>query len=319
MVQKMNMFSAASPARGGQVETLNPVPNAHPKGRASGRQSPQEGGSSRRSAVPKPERKITMLKYTILFAVVAGLVFALAPAAQAATTNGTFNSISFTGNTLDSVTVDGNTYLTGNLNGVTLTTAVSSFQVPAGAVAPLLPSDEAGVRRLASDGNLITNFRIWGGSDHDFELDSVVPTSVGTDFVVILGNYKANFGMKYSALDPDGNEIVATQANLSEVNTTYNISGGLDQYHVDSVGPLVLSLDSPPSPTYADPWNPTLFYAVAINFDPADVPQLGGIRCSDGGADSFLPAEIYGIVPEPATLALLAFGACLPLLRRRRR
>jgi len=258
-----------------------------------------------------------MFKYTIMFAAIAGLVFALATTAQAATTDGTFNSISYTGNTLDSVTVDGNTYLTGNLNGVTLTTALDRFQVPAGAVAPLLPSDEAGVRRLASDGNLITNLRMWGGDDHDFELDSVVPTSVGTDFVVILGNYKANPNITYSALDPQGNEIVATQANLSEVNTTYNISGGLDQYHVDSVGPLVLSLDSPPSPTYADPWNPTLFQAVAINFDPADVPQLGGIRFSGAGADSVLPVEIYGIVPEPATIGLILLG--LPFVMRRHR
>ena len=179
-----------------------------------------------------------MLKHTIIFAAIAGLVFALAPAAQAATTNGTFNSISFTGNTLDSVTVDGNTYLTGNLNGVTLTTAVSSFQVPAGAVAPLLPSDEAGVRRLASDGNLITNFRMWGGDDHDFELDSVVSTSDGTDVVVILGNYKANPNITYSALDPLGNEIVATQAKLSMSDTTYNIPTGLDQYTPTSLDPL---------------------------------------------------------------------------------
>jgi len=47
------------------------------------------------------------MKTMITLIAVAGLVFALAPAAQAATTDGTFNSIGFTGNTLDSVTVDG--------------------------------------------------------------------------------------------------------------------------------------------------------------------------------------------------------------------
>ena len=85
------MFSAASPAHGGQlvlrseellrgevVETLNPVPNAQPKGRASGRQCPSKG-----------ERKTKMFKYTTIFAVIAGLVLALAPAADAATLTAT--------------------------------------------------------------------------------------------------------------------------------------------------------------------------------------------------------------------------------------
>ena len=85
-MNKKKMFSAESPAHSGRVDTLNPGPR--------GRQSPSEGGSSRRlvsaklrgvagSAVPKPERKSIMLKKMISIAAVAGLVLALAPAAQA--------------------------------------------------------------------------------------------------------------------------------------------------------------------------------------------------------------------------------------------
>ena len=83
------MFSAESPAHSGQADILNPGSCV------KARQSPSEGGSSRRlvsaklravagSAVPKPERKSTMFKQMITFAAVAGLVLALAPAAQAA-------------------------------------------------------------------------------------------------------------------------------------------------------------------------------------------------------------------------------------------
>jgi len=55
MLKKMVMFAAASPAHGGQVDIVNPVPNAHPKGRASGRQCPSEG-----------ERTSKMFKHTII-------------------------------------------------------------------------------------------------------------------------------------------------------------------------------------------------------------------------------------------------------------
>ena len=61
---KKKMFSPESPAHSGQVDILNPGPR--------GRQSPSEG-----------RRRCEMLKKMISFVAVAGLVLALAPAAQA--------------------------------------------------------------------------------------------------------------------------------------------------------------------------------------------------------------------------------------------
>ena len=91
-ITKMMKFSAEAPAHSGRVATatqpwrvdiLNPSPPKSPRDEG-GRQRPSEGGSSRRSAVPKPERKSKMFKQMISFAAVAGLVLALAGAAPAA-------------------------------------------------------------------------------------------------------------------------------------------------------------------------------------------------------------------------------------------
>ena len=227
-----------------------------------------------------------MLKHTIMFAVVAGLVFALAPAAQAATTNGTFDSISRTGDVLDSVTLDGTEHPLDSLIGVAMNdppSPANTWYRQRGWIpqTDAYPTTKEDAYAMASDGQLSTihNFLEWNGgpSWQDYTFDD--PVTVGEDSeIALLGDHWTWTGssvMTFTALDSDGDPVPATTytpafSSFSPNVQTLAIQGSDD---FNGIWP------------WGSRWNegPHTVYGAAMDFSPDDVSEIYGLRIEMSG------------------------------------
>jgi len=249
-----------------------------------------------------------MLKQMIMCAAVVALLFALAPAAQAATTDGTFDGISRTGDVLNSVTLDGIEHQIASLIGITMLDPPipnTSWYRQRGWIpqTDAYPTTKEGAYAMASDGQLSTihNFLEWNGppSYQDYTFDT--PVTVGPDSeVALLGDYWPRDGtvMTFTALDSGGNPVPAT---------TYTPT-------FSSFSPTVQTLDIDGSDgrnaiwPWGFRWNqgPTTVYGAAMDFSPGDVSQIYGLRITMSGTAnppvSYLWVnELYGL-PRVSTL-----------------
>ena len=313
MLNKKKMFSAASPAHSGQADILNPGSCVE------ARQSPSEGGSSRRSAVPKPERKSNMLKKMISFVAVAGLVLALAPAAQA--------------DILAELRADYDAGLTGIVNGDTTAThtfadtattghwdfSLADGTNPTTATTALLPYRTANTRFQDPSDYPVVGGDIFGpGTFATLGPDEfLLHPGDDSDDRTVMAQWTA--GAAYSDVSIVGEvRLVRWGATATEEGEVFFDGFELFIYHNGTqVGSTitVVPLDTAEL-TFAN--EVTFSESISTVADGDTITFSIDRRARYIIDDTGLVATISGI-PEPATMSLLAISGLGVLLKRRRR
>ena len=294
MLNKKKMFSAESSAGNGLVDIHNPVPNAHPKGRASGRQSPSEGG-----------RSSTMLKHTIMFAAVAGLVFALGATASAdiisnliahyefETTAGDDSQNNHEATARDGATIDtSGSGLRSSVLDLTadLDAALGSLNIPIGSTWTIAtwfntPAPDVGNYRVL----------VSGGGDNEW-----IVTNGDQLGLYVGGDIGSGYYFNGSPDTTTGWHHLAAVAN-----------GSTTQFYIDgsAVGSAVAAVMSLNVDTLGNSWATGDAHTRFADY-------LDDIRIYTRALTGSEVADIYSI-PEPASAVLLLVG--LPFVMRRKR
>ena len=288
----MMMFSAESPAHSGQADILNAGSCVET------RQSPSEGGSSRRSAVPKPERNTNMFKRMISFVAVAGLVLALAPAAQAGITFDTFT----TDPNLATEWTQYSYYGTEDTTPTWNSTDEDLDLAGGGGLGKVLGLYRNGTTRSATDPVTLTvNDLAMSGGTWGYV---ALMISAGTQPSLTGGANRYEFkiiklaaGYRYDIKANNGTDLYADTASAFSGPVTLDIVRNGDNYDFKANGTTLVSANS-----FTPAQHDAMVYYEII---------FGGDGALTGTVDDF------GVIPEPATLSLLALGGLMMLKRRR--
>ena len=294
--KKKKMFSAESPAHNGQVDILNPG------SRVEAPQSPSEGG-----------RRSKMFKQMISFVAVAGLVLALAPATRA----GLVGELSILDLTADP-DGDGTEFAPGDNPGTGEPWALGDtyhfvFVTSTGTTAT---SSDIGDYNDTVQGcaNATATYDIgvdegvgWKviGSTAIPAIDNTHTTYTDTEpgYPIFLLDGSTTVAFSYKDLWDD--DDIRHEVNLTEVGgspPTVNVWTGT----VEDGSAHPLSLGSSPEVRAGNSnWNTGKKW---INNEPRDPNDTASL---------YALSTTLHIVPEPATLALLALG--LPFVMRRKR